>query len=49
MHVSFTIFFFFLLIFQVEGASVLVGRGPSIWDTFTKQHPGYPIYFSFFW
>lgn len=26
---------------QVEGASNVDGRGPSIWDTFAKQHPGY--------
>ncbi|XP_058760189.1 vicianin hydrolase [Vicia villosa] len=25
--------------YQVEGASNIDGRGPSIWDTFTKQHP----------
>ncbi|TKY49539.1 Vicianin hydrolase [Spatholobus suberectus] len=25
--------------YQVEGASNVDGRGPCIWDTFTKQHP----------
>ncbi|KEH33182.1 putative vicianin beta-glucosidase [Medicago truncatula] len=25
--------------YQVEGASDIDGRGPSIWDTFTKQNP----------
>lgn len=27
-------------IMQSEGAAKIDGRGPSIWDTFTKQHPG---------
>ncbi|XP_028776803.1 vicianin hydrolase-like [Neltuma alba] len=26
--------------YQSEGAANIDGRGPSIWDTFTKQHPG---------
>ncbi|CAM8963943.1 unnamed protein product [Rhodiola kirilowii] len=25
--------------YQIEGAAKLYGRGPSIWDTFTKNHP----------
>ncbi|KAJ7949108.1 Beta-glucosidase [Quillaja saponaria] len=25
--------------YQSEGAAVIDGRGPSIWDTFTRQHP----------
>ncbi|KAI4333179.1 hypothetical protein L6164_018017 [Bauhinia variegata] len=25
--------------YQTEGAATVDGRGPSIWDTFTKQHP----------
>lgn len=32
-------FIFVVLSFQVEGASDIDGRGPSIWDTFTKQNP----------
>ncbi|KAJ6303255.1 hypothetical protein OIU76_003015 [Salix suchowensis] len=26
--------------YQSEGAAYIDGKGPSIWDTFTKQHPG---------
>nr|TKR65660.1 hypothetical protein D5086_0000319220 [Populus alba] len=25
--------------YQSEGAAYIDGKGPSIWDTFTKQHP----------
>ncbi|MCE0480948.1 hypothetical protein HAX54_038257 [Datura stramonium] len=25
--------------YQIEGAALTGGRGPSIWDTFTRQHP----------
>jgi len=25
---------------QAEGATNVDGRGASIWDTFTQQHPG---------
>ncbi|KAJ6315868.1 hypothetical protein OIU78_019192, partial [Salix suchowensis] len=28
--------------YQSEGAAYIDGKGPSIWDTFTKQHPGSP-------
>lgn len=28
--------------FQIEGEALKGGRGPSIWDTFTRQHPGLP-------
>ncbi|BBH04363.1 hypothetical protein Prudu_015480, partial [Prunus dulcis] len=30
-----------LLRFNLEGAAKLDGRGPSIWDTFTHNHPGF--------
>nr|CAB3503349.1 unnamed protein product [Digitaria exilis] len=31
--------------YQYEGAAMEGGRGPSIWDTFTHQHPGmYTLY-----
>lgn len=33
-------FFFLLMSFQIEGEALKSGRGPSIWDTFTRQHPG---------
>ncbi|KAL5160044.1 Vicianin hydrolase [Glycine soja] len=26
--------------YQIEGAAAIDGRGPSIWDTYTKQQPG---------
>jgi len=35
-----------LIPMQYEGGAMEGGRGPSIWDTFTHQHPGTPICFS---
>ena len=36
--------------FQNDGGEFEGGKGPSIWDNFTHQHPGpfspFPIYFS---
>ncbi|KAG5000271.1 hypothetical protein JHK87_021343 [Glycine soja] len=34
--------------YQVEGAANEDGRGPSIWDNFTKEHPGYPLSLTLF-
>ena len=31
---------FCALIFQYEGAANEGGRGPSIWDTFSRKYPG---------
>jgi len=36
INVNYVVF----LITQAEGATNVDGRGPSIWDTFTQQHPG---------
>jgi len=32
-----------LLINQAEGAANVDGRGPSIWDTYTRQYKGYSL------
>jgi hypothetical protein len=31
---------YFFCVSKSEGAAYIDGKGPSIWDTFTKQHPG---------
>ena len=33
-------FCFFFFGFQSEGAAFIDGKGPNIWDTFTKKHSG---------
>ena len=36
-----SLFAFLVLVNQSEGAAKLDKRGPSIWDTYTSQHPGF--------
>jgi hypothetical protein len=40
MHASYILCLRFLLILKYEGAAHQDGKGSSIWDTFTRIHPG---------